>query len=187
MFGYWAPKAMDESENRAEDAPQNTTKVSGTVKWFNVDKGFGFVTSDDGSGDIFLHLSALRQAGFSTVEQGATIVCQVVQGPKGLQAVSVVAIDSSTATEESLAPREDTSAYPSIEPEGDFFEATVKWFNPEKGYGFVTQGEDAPDIFVHIKTLRRLGVADLQAGQAVRVRMGQGPKGPQVADLDTAG
>ena len=77
---------MDESESHSEEAPQNTVQVSGTVKWF-AGKGFGFVTSDDGSGDIFLHLSALRQAGFTTVEQGATIVCDVVQGPKGLQAV----------------------------------------------------------------------------------------------------
>ena len=178
---------MDESENQSEDAPQNTAQVSGSVKWFNAGKGFGFITSDDGSGDIFLHLSALRQAGFSTVEQGATIVCDVVEGPKGLQAVRVIDIDSSTVTDESRQPREgaDSLAYPSIEPEGEFFDAIVKWFNPEKGYGFVTQGEDAPDIFVHIKTLRRLGVPDLQAGQTVRVRTGQGPKGPQVADLET--
>ena len=178
---------MDESESHSEEALQNTVQVSGTVKWFNAGKGFGFVTSDDGSGDIFLHLSALRQAGFTTVEQGATIVCDVVQGPKGLQAVRVVDIDSSTATEVSWPPgvSGDSAAFPAIEAEGEFFEATVKWFNPEKGYGFVTRGEDAPDIFVHIKTLRRLGVADLQAGQAVRVRTGQGPKGPQVADLET--
>ena len=72
-----------------------------------------------------------------------------------------------------------------IVAEGDFLDATVKWFNPAKGYGFITQGEGTPDIFVHMETLRHIGISQLTRGQAVRVRIGQGPKGPQVAEIET--
>ena len=74
-----------------------------------------------------------------------------------------------------------------MEAEGEFFDATAKWFNAEKGYGFVTRGEGTPDVFVHIKALRRVGIEELLPGQSLRVRVGQGPKGPQVAEIEIDG
>ena len=178
---------MDDNEYGAEEVDQNTLETTGTVKWFNPVKGFGFVTPVDGTADIFLHLSALHDVGVSELDAGTTVVCEVTQGPKGLQVVRVISVDTSTATEKSsLVDRETSLDSHAIVPEGNFFEATVKWFNADKGYGFITSGEDMPDVFIHIRTLRRYGITDLQSGQTVRVRTGKGPKGPQVAEIDVA-
>jgi cold shock protein len=167
-----------------EGAEPEVLEVTGTVKWFNSVKGYGFVTSEDGPGDVFLHLSALRQVGHEAVDPGTKVVCEAVMGPKGLQAVRVIEVDTSTAEPVTVMPP-SADDFPLIDAEGDFIEATVKWFNAEKGYGFVTQGADVQDIFVHIKTLRLIGVDDLKPGQVLRVKVGKGPKGPQVAEIDT--
>ena len=72
-------------------------KISGKVKWFNAVKGFGFVSPDDNSGDVFLHLSCLRQAGYESIEEGSTLLLEVAKRPKGMQAVRVLSVDTSTA------------------------------------------------------------------------------------------
>ena len=66
--------------------------AQGTVKWFNGDKGFGFITPDDGSKDVFVHFSEIRGSGFRTLEENQRVQFEVEQGPKGLQAVGVTAV-----------------------------------------------------------------------------------------------
>lgn len=178
---------MEEQDRAAGGSPPESVEIRARVKWFNAAKGFGFLTPADNSGDIFVHLSALRQAGYEGLEEGATVVCEATHGPKGLQAVRIIDVDTSTIARPPAGRRDgdnDDPRHPPLEASGDYLDVTVKWFNAEKGYGFVTSGDDAQDIFVHIRTLRRVGLGDLRPGQSLRVRTGQGPKGPQVAEID---
>jgi CspA family cold shock protein len=157
-------------------------QVAGMVKWFDITKGYGFIKpSQGGDGDILLHQTCVRQSGFKAAYEGATIICEAVQGPKGLQARRILSLDNSTAAPQTAVP--DRSSRYLTEPKGLAFDATVKWFNRGKGYGFVSRGPNSPDIFVHMETLRRNGIRELRQGQRVRVRAGDGPKGELAAEV----
>ncbi len=157
-------------------------EVTGQVKWFDLAKGYGFIKPVSGAqGDVLLHQSCVRQSGFKAAYEGARVVCEAVQGPKGLQARRLLSLDNSTAVTGS-APDERASRYVA-EPRGPSFDATVKWFNRGKGYGFVSRGPNTPDIFIHMETLRRYGIRELRQGQHVRVRAGDGPKGELAAEI----
>ncbi|CAA9314672.1 MAG: Cold shock protein of CSP family _ dimer, partial [uncultured Microvirga sp.] len=85
-------------EEASPEQPLDLVEVSGRIKWFDVAKGFGFILPDNGMTDVLLHITCLRRDGYQTAHEGARIVVEATQRPRGLQAFRIVSLDESTAT-----------------------------------------------------------------------------------------
>ena len=176
-------------------------EVKATVKWYNPEKGFGFVEMADGSGDVFLHANSLQHAGYQTVSPGAVLQIRVGQSQKGRQVEQVVSVTEGTGEytgggggggrggggggygggfDRPRGPRP-----PRQQPSGPSVEMTgiVKWYNSTKGFGFISPQNGGKDVFVHATALEHAGLPPLQEGQSVRMNVVQGAKGPEVSSI----
>ena len=125
----------DRSAGVADEAAANVVEISGVIKWFDVSKGFGFIVPDNGMPDVLLHVTCLRRDGFQTAYEGARVVCEVLQRPKGLQAFRVLSMDESTAIHPAQMPPARTHV--TVTPTSGLERAMVKWFNRLRGFGFL--------------------------------------------------
>jgi cold shock protein len=157
--------------------------VHGVVKWFNPEKGFGFVELSDGFGDAFLHGTVLAQSGINAVQPGETVEVRVGPGHKGPHVTEIISVDSSTAAQATSRRSNFGATITNGSSSGIAVEETgiVKWFNAEKGFGFIARDGGGKDVFVHISALERSGLTSLSEGQQVVVDVVEGRKGLEAA------
>ena len=191
----WGDYAQPPSDERTP-RPQASTASAGRetkarVKWFNPEKGFGFIELTDGSGEAFLHIRQVEAAGHSGLPSGATLVVQVGSGQRGPQVNEILRVDTSTAEPEPLRglrppgrpspSRQAGSPISSPDRVG-----TVKWYDEVKRFGFIAVAGEGKDLFVHVSVLQRAGLGQLEQGQTVRVAIVEGRKGPEVGAIELA-
>ena len=136
--------------------PQVVGEGKGVVKFFNPQKGFGFIVRDDGGEDVFVHISAVEQAGLTDLADGQPLEFTLVDRGGRISATNLKIEGEPMAVERSAAPQRQLT--------GEKASGTVKFFNSMKGFGFIQRDDGQPDAFVHISAVERAGIPTLNEG-----------------------
>jgi CspA family cold shock protein len=160
--------------------PQVVGEGKGVVKFFNAQKGFGFVVRDDGGADVFVHISAVEQAGLTGLADGQPLSFTLVDRGGRISATDLK-IEGEPLPVEDRAPREDRGGFggeragggggPQRQLTGEKAQGTVKFFNAMKGFGFISRDDGQPDAFVHISAVERAGMVSLNEGDRLEFEL----------------
>ena len=148
--------------------PQVVGQGTGVVKFFNAQKGFGFIVRDDGGEDVFVHISAVEQAGFTSLAEGQPLGFTLVDRGGRISATELK-IDGEPIAVVEKAPR--AAAAPQRQLTGEKATGTVKFFNAMKGFGFIQRDDGQPDAFVHISAVERAGMPTLNEGDRLEFEL----------------
>ena len=147
----------------------HTERRKGTVKWFDANRGFGFVVIDGFEADFLLHQNILHGFGRTSIAEGSAVEFAYQGTRNGFKIVEIFAIAPPPAN---MIQDHQPQPQPDIISE-ERVPARVKWFDPSKGYGFVNAFGSAEDIFVGIAILRQSMLGDLQSGDALCIQIAE--------------
>lgn len=154
--------------------PQVVGEGKGVVKFFNPQKGFGFIVRDDGGDDVFVHISAVEQAGLTDLADGQPLEFTLVDRGGRISATNLRIDGEPMAVERAeRAPQRQLT--------GEKAEGTVKFFNAMKGFGFIQRDDGQPDAFVHISAVERAGMATLNEGDRLSFELEVDRRGKHAA------
>ncbi|OYX64606.1 MAG: cold-shock protein [Sphingomonadales bacterium 32-64-17] len=135
--------------------PQVVGSGTGKVKFFNTQKGFGFIQRDEGGEDVFVHISQVERAGLEGLAEGQELAFNLVDRGGKVSAADLQVVGDVIQVEAKAPQRELT---------GEKAVGTVKFFNAMKGFGFITRDDGKEDAFVHISAVERSGLQGINEG-----------------------
>ena len=151
--------------------PQVVGEAKGVVKFFNPQKGFGFIVRDDGGEDVFVHISAVEQAGLSDLAEGQPLEFTLVDRGGRVSATNLRIEGDPMPVERSGGGGAGASGGPQRQLTGEKASGTVKFFNAMKGFGFIQRDDGQPDAFVHISAVERAGIPTLNEGDRLEFEL----------------